>query len=88
MTFFLDTRGRMEEMVSSTNNKTDISYHVRIILRDRIIEIYRKHYKDKTLTVEQYKFLIDDYQLFKSLSVMTESYIDILMSEIKSWTII
>ena len=86
--FFLDAQGRAREMVGAVTSPPDVNLHICYVLKERILAIYTEHYPTKKLTQPEYDSLMDLYKQFKARSVNDESYIDLLIDNLKSWTII
>lgn len=86
--FFLDAQGRAREMVGTITSPPDVNSHIRYVLKERILATYTEHYPTKKLTQQEYDSLMELYKQFKARSVNDESYIDLLIDNLKSWTII
>ena len=86
--FFLDAQGRAREMVVADTSPPDINLNIRCAIKERILAIYTEHYPTKKLTQQEYDALMELYKQFKARSVNDESYVDSLIDNLKSWTII
>lgn len=86
--FFLDAQGRAREMVGTDTSPPDINLNIRCAIKERILAIYTEHYPTKKLTQQEYDALMELYKQFKAHSVNDESYVDSLIDNLKSWTII
>ena len=86
--FFLDAQGRAREIVGTDTSPPDINLNIRCAIKERILAIYTEHYPTKKLTQQEYDALMELYKQFKARSVNDESYVDSLIDNLKSWTII